>query len=297
MICKYRVVLSVDGGGIRGIIPLRILEYLQEAFAEIDPDLDITSWVDVFASTSTSTIFTGALMVKDEKGRSLHTPKEILSLYVRRGEQIFAKNNGLDPQNSVYPLNFVLQHFFGDITMEDLRNHFLFVSYNSSGECPFTFTDTMERNRNLTLSKVMTACSAYPGVFPPLRLGNMELVDGMLTTQNPAQLAYDYAKLFYTQDPIILISIGTGTVEGQAKDIFEIESDMVHDGLKARSMSDRNLMYFRFQPKLSHLSSYAFEEGQNDVEQMLEETNHFLAENQHDFDRLIHLMAIRANSW
>jgi len=296
MVCKYRVVLSVDGGGIRGIIPLRILEFLQDAFRQIDSELDIPSWVDVFSSTSASTIFTGALMLRDPKGRSVHTPHDILSLYVKRGKQIFSKNTGVDAHNSVYPLSFVLQHFFGDITMEDLKNHFLFMSYNSTSESSFSFSDTMDRYRNLPLSKVMTACSAYPGVFPPLKLGSMELVDGMLTTQNPAQLAYDYARLFYPTDPIVLISIGTGSNPESSMDVFEIESNQTHENLKELSQRDRNLVYFRFQPVLHSLASYSFEDENHSIVDLLDETNEFIEHNQTDFDRLLNLMAIRANT-
>lgn len=296
MVCKYRVVLSVDGGGIRGIVPLRILEFLQDTFRDIDEDLDIPSWVDVFSSTSTSTIFTGALMLRDDKGKSIHKPHDILSLYIRRGKQIFSKNTGVDAQNSMYPLSFVLDHFFGEITMEDLKNHFLFVSYNSSSESSFTFSDTMDRYRNLPLSKVMNACSAYPGVFPPLKLGSMELVDGMLTTQNPAQMAYDYARLFYPTDPIVLISIGTGTNPDSSKDVFEIESDNTHEKLKALSAQDRNLLYFRFQPELHSLSTYSFEDESNSILELLNETNEFIGSHKNDFERLLHLMEIKANS-
>lgn len=295
MVCKYRVVLSIDGGGIRGIVPLRILEFLQDSFRDIDEELDIPSWVDVFSSTSTSTIFTGALMMRDNRGKSLHKPHDILSLYIRRGKQIFSKNTGVDAQNSIYPLSFVLDHFFGDVTMEDLKNHFLFVSYNSSAETSFSFSDTMDRYRNLPLSKVMNACSAYPGVFPPLKLGSMELVDGMLTTQNPAQMAYDYARLFYPTDPIVLISIGTGTNPDAAKDVFEIESDNIHEKLRDLSAQDRNLLYFRFQPELHSLSTYSFEDESNSILDLLEETNNFIDTHKGDFDRLLHLMEIKTN--
>ena len=46
------------------MIPLRIIAHLERIFKEIDPDLDIPTWVDVFSSTSASTIFTGAMMLK-----------------------------------------------------------------------------------------------------------------------------------------------------------------------------------------------------------------------------------------
>ena len=296
MVCKYRVVLSIDGGGIRGLIPLRIIAHLERIFKEIDPDLDIPTWVDVFSSTSASTIFTGAMMLKDSKGKSIHKPQEILDLYIKRGKQIFSKNTGIDASHSIYPLTFVLDHYFGEITMEDLKNHFLFFSYNSTAESSFAFSDTMDRHRNLALSKVMTACSAYPGVFPPVRLGKMELVDGMLTTQNPAQMAYEYARLFYPTDPIVLISVGTGTHENMLKDHFEIEAERVHQEMKERSFSDKKLLYFRFQPNLQSLTNYSFEDELHSITDLLNETNDYIESNKNDFDRLLHLMEIRANS-
>lgn len=296
MVCKYRVVLSVDGGGIRGLIPLRIIAHLDSIFKDIDPDLDIPTWVDVFSSTSASTIFTGAMMLKNEKSKSIHKPQEILDLYIKRGKQIFSKNTGIDASNSVYPLTFVLDHYFGEITMESLKNHFLFFSYNSTSESSFAFSDTMDRYRSLALSKVMTACSAYPGIFPPVQLGKMELVDGMLTTQNPAQMTYDYARMFYPTDPIVSISIGTGTHENMLKDHFEVEAERIHQEMVHLSSTDKKLLYFRFQPHLQSLINYSFEDESHSITDILSETNEYIDSNKFDFDRLMHLMEIRVNS-
>ncbi len=296
MVCKYRVVLSVDGGGIRGLIPLRIIAHLDSIFKNIDPELDIPTWVDVFSSTSASTIFTGAMMLKNNKGKSIHKPQEILDLYIKRGKQIFSKNTGIASANSIYPLSFVLDHYFGGITMESLKNHFLFFSYNNTSEIPFAFSDIMDRYRNLALSKVMTACSAYPGVFPPVQLAKMELVDGMLTTQNPAQMAFDYARMFYPTDPIVLISIGTGTREDKLKDHFEIEAERIHQEMKELSSTDNKLLYFRFQPQLKLLTNYSFEDESHSIKELLSETNEYIESNKSDFDHLINLMEIRANS-
>ena len=81
MVCKYRVILSIDGGGLLGIIPLKILNYLHSSLTECDENLDVTSWVDVFSSTSASSIFTGALMLKDENNKSKYKPKDLLNFY------------------------------------------------------------------------------------------------------------------------------------------------------------------------------------------------------------------------
>jgi patatin-like phospholipase/acyl hydrolase len=97
MQCKYRVILSIDGGGIRGVVPLRILAHIQEHVSKMDDKVDISSWVDVFSASSTGSIIAGALMLRNEKGRGKFSPSEMLDLYKRRGQQIFSKNVGSNP--------------------------------------------------------------------------------------------------------------------------------------------------------------------------------------------------------
>lgn len=292
MLCKYRVVLSIDGGGIRGIIPLRILDYLYQQLKQIDSETRFPDWVDVVSSTSTSTIFTGALFLQTRDRKTLHNPEDILRLYTKRGKQIFSKNIGLDAANSAYPLSFILDYFYSDYTLQDIPKHFQFVSYNQLTEQPYIFSNSLDLFQHIPLSKVMAACSAFPGVYPPIKIGKMELIDGMLATQNPAKLALDYARMLYPTDPIILISIGTGQNPSEFQDMFEKESILIHEKLKANQ--DKKVIYFRFQPELDHTTHYAFENQKESIEDLLSITNTYLKQQNHEFDRLLSLMEIRA---
>ena len=294
MVCKYRVVLSIDGGAARGIVPLRILSFLQDSVKSIEKDLDIPTWVDVFSGTSTSSIINGALMLRDQKGRALHDPKSMLNIYVHRGNQIFTKNNGMDPQHSVYPLSFVLEHFFGMITLEQITKHFLFVSYDLNSEQQFIFTDTIDRFRSLSLSKMMTACSAYPGVFPPLKIENYMLADGMLSTKNPALLSYEYARVFYPDDPIILISLGTGINNPALMDFNEIEVLKTHEHLENIAKDDDRLIYFRFQPELLKANEDVEDASPENMLNLLDDTDDYLNRESANISRLMSLIRIKA---
>lgn len=293
MKCKYRVVLAIDGGGIRGVIPLRLLEHLNTAISEIEEKTVVTNWVDVFCSTSTSTIFTGALMLKNEQGEAKHSPKDILKLYTKRGKQIFSRNIGLDAANSKYPLRFVLDYFFGKTSMRDLEKHFLFVSYDQNAETTFTFSNALQRYQDLPLSDVMSACSAYPGVFPPYKLGTKELIDGMLATQNPSILALEYARMVYPNDPIVVISLGTGIHPEKERDMFELESEQTHEKMLEISQKDRNTIYFRFQPQIEKKIEYVFENENQSILDLVHYTELFIEHNHSEFKRLLHLMEIR----
>ncbi|XP_037419641.1 patatin-like protein 3 [Triticum dicoccoides] len=55
-------VLSIDGGGVRGIIPGTILAFLEEKLQELDgPDVRIADYFDVIAGTSTGGLVTAML--------------------------------------------------------------------------------------------------------------------------------------------------------------------------------------------------------------------------------------------
>lgn len=291
MVCKYRIVLSVDGAGIRSLIPLKILDYLHQSIIHLDDEIDVTSWVDVFTSVSASSIFTGALMLKDENKRTKHTPKQILEFYRKRGTQIFSQNIGLNPENSTFPLSFTLEHFFGKVNMLDFKNHFLFVSYDSKSETIFPFSNTMERYSNLSLSKVMHACSAIPNIYPKVEVGNTELTDALFKIQNPAQLAYDYARLLYPTEHLILLSIGTG--EEMIETSISQLTKQIDEQLKDQTLIDEKLTYFRFQPKLNS-SINVSNTNQKTIEDLIELTDDYIFQNQSSFHELIDLMTLRA---
>jgi patatin-like phospholipase/acyl hydrolase len=293
MECKYRVVLSIDGGGIRGVVPLRILSYIQDEVSKMDDTIDISSWVDVFSASSTGSIIAGALMLRNGKGRGKFSPSEMLDLYQRRGQQIFSKNIGIDPGHSKYPLSFVLDHFFGGIRLEHLHKHFLFVSYDLNSDSQYLFTDTADRFRSLPLSKIMIACSAFPGVYPPLSLGNLLLADGIVAAKNPSELAYNYTKMFYPKDPIILISLGTGQSELNEMDIIDKEMEIVHRNLTDISKVDDNLLYYRFQPTLFDPPSSESDATTQNVNSLLRDTESYIERNRSEFNRLFSLMKIK----
>ncbi len=293
MQCKYRVILSLDGGGIKGVVPLKILSHIQKQISAMDSDVDISSWVDLFSATSTGSIIGGALMLRDEDGKAKFSPNNLLDIYCKRGEQIFSKNVGVDPQNSMYPLSFVLNHFFGDYTIAELHKRFLFVSYDLNSDSQYLFTDTADRFRDLPLSKIMIACSAFPGIYPPLKLGELLLADGIVAAKNPSELAYNYARMFYPNDPIILLSIGTGQTEFTEMDIIDREMERVHDNMLNLSNEDDNLLYFRFQPNLKDPMGSESDSNKENIESLLLDTENYINSHQADFQRLFSLMKIK----
>ncbi|KAK2994428.1 hypothetical protein RJ640_001244 [Escallonia rubra] len=70
-------VLSIDGGGIRGIIPGTILEFLESELQKLDgKDARLADYFDVIAGTSTGGLVTAMLTAPNEKNRPLFAAKD-----------------------------------------------------------------------------------------------------------------------------------------------------------------------------------------------------------------------------
>lgn len=85
-------VLSIDGGGVRGIIPGTILAFLEEKLQELDgPDARIADYFDVIAGTSTGGLVTAMLTAPhpEKKDRPRFAAKEINEFYLKHCPKIF----------------------------------------------------------------------------------------------------------------------------------------------------------------------------------------------------------------
>uniref|UniRef100_A0A453T4D2 Patatin n=2 Tax=Aegilops tauschii subsp. strangulata TaxID=200361 RepID=A0A453T4D2_AEGTS len=78
-------VLSIDGGGVRGIIPATILAFLEEKLQELDgADARIADYFDVVAGTSTGGLMAAMLTAPNAHGRPLFAAKDGNKFYLER---------------------------------------------------------------------------------------------------------------------------------------------------------------------------------------------------------------------
>ncbi|KAJ6858189.1 patatin-like protein 2 [Populus alba x Populus x berolinensis] len=88
-------VLSIDGGGVRGIIASIVLSYLESILQglENDKEVRIADYFDFIAGTSTGGLITAMLTAPDHMKRPLFTAKEITSFYIENSKNIFSKES------------------------------------------------------------------------------------------------------------------------------------------------------------------------------------------------------------
>ncbi|KAL5230703.1 hypothetical protein ABZP36_029479 [Zizania latifolia] len=83
-------VLSIDGGGVRGIIPGTILAFLEETLQKLDgPDARLANYFDVIAGTSTGGLVTAMLTTPNDNGDPLFAAKDINDFYLEHCPKIF----------------------------------------------------------------------------------------------------------------------------------------------------------------------------------------------------------------
>ncbi|XP_027772053.1 patatin-like protein 2 isoform X1 [Solanum pennellii] len=86
----FITILSIDGGGVRGIIPATILTFLESQLQELDgKNARIADYFDVIAGTSTGGLVTAMLTAPDENHRPLYAAKDITPFYLEHCPKIF----------------------------------------------------------------------------------------------------------------------------------------------------------------------------------------------------------------
>ncbi len=211
-------VLSIDGGGIRGIIPAVVLAEVERRTGR-----RIAELFDLVAGTSTGGILACALTLPDARPAA-----ELVGLYREHGPEIFRRplwqrlssaEGFVDARHDPAALRRVLAQYLGEARLADATTRLLATAYDLQGRAPYFFKSWRvagEPERDLSLTTVAMATAAAPTYFPPVPVqppgggDRLTLVDGGVFANNPALCAYAEATRLAPGEPVTLLSLGTG---------------------------------------------------------------------------------------
>ncbi|KAH7840470.1 hypothetical protein Vadar_017358 [Vaccinium darrowii] len=89
-------ILSIDGGGIRGISPSIMLNFLEAQLQKLDSEeARIADYFDVVAGTSTGGLVTAMLTAPNENNCPLFAAKDIEAFYLDHCPKIFPQNRSI----------------------------------------------------------------------------------------------------------------------------------------------------------------------------------------------------------
>lgn len=224
-------ILSIDGGGIRGIIPALILAEIETRTKQ-----PISALFDLVAGTSTGGILGLGLTVPDEIGAPKFTAQDLAQLYAEKGQEIFYEPKAFkflgvlddlfEETYSYKGIERILQEYFGETKLSESLTRVLITSYELESRRTFIFKSRLAKANpeaeDFPMTEVARSTSAAPTYFEPNQVTRGEtelaLIDGGVFANNPATLAYCEAKEIFDH----------GDFKEPGKNLRDFAGDAVH---------------------------------------------------------------------
>jgi len=215
---KFKI-LSLDGGGFKGLYTAKFLSEIEKRFGKINENFNL------ICGTSTGGIIALGLGL----GRSAD---EIVDYYLHHGPKIFPSNTFYNRwyhtarQLTIFPkysdsvLRNSLNIFFKDALMKDSKCHLCIPSVNLSDAQGIVFktphSPEFVRDPHQKMLDVALSTSAAPTYFPSVSIPSVSsgLVDGGLWANNPAFIGAIEAVSYFVGndkpfDEFSILSVGT----------------------------------------------------------------------------------------
>ena len=215
-------ILSIDGGGIKGIFPARVLAELEERYLE---GRAIAEQFDLITGTSTGGIIALAL--------SIGIPaREIANLYIERGNEIFPqyprtmqgwlRRHWHGARSFLYQrydrtaLVAILEETFGERLLGEAKARLCIPSADGRHGDVYIFKTPhhpdYKKDRLERMTTVACATSAAPTFFRPLESDGYRFVDGGLWANNPIMIGLVDALSCFDLDrhQVRILSLGCG---------------------------------------------------------------------------------------
>lgn len=210
--------LSLDGGGMRGIFTASVIAQLEQ-----DLGVRLADHVDLIVGTSTGGII-GLGLAAGKTGEQMR------DFYAEEGKRIFGRPRSLarrlrQPKYDRRPLDEVLHREFGDQRLNDLSTPVCITAHELVAGTTRVWKD--DHHPDLTgggdqlVWKVAAATAAAPTYFAPVQLGAADShVDGGIWANNPALVGITEAVRYAGRGlgDIRLLSVGTTTTTFRVQD-------------------------------------------------------------------------------
>lgn len=201
-----KIVFSIDGGGSRGYIPAY---FVSELLNRIN---DTRLPVDMLAGTSVGSLISAAIAV--DRGEELYEqfPQMAKFIFKKRWKScggLFGPRYGTSGMKQI--INEYIDENAGNLASRynintifccaKTNRAFVFRNYDETPICDF---------RDALIASASAPSYFKTHSFMGLDGRFYEGVDGGVWKNNPAYLSYQDMRLMYPDDPIVVISLGTG---------------------------------------------------------------------------------------
>ncbi|TVQ21772.1 MAG: patatin [Leptolyngbya sp. DLM2.Bin15] len=307
-------ILSIDGGGIRGLIPALVLANIERNTGKA-----VAECFDLIAGTSTGGILALGFSKPDAQGKPKYSAYDLAEIYEQKGDEIFPRSsckkissiNGLiNTRYSHEGLEEILDMYFGDDLLGSGLTRTLITSYDIENREPLFFKSWREEFGSVLMKHAARATSAAPTYFEPalIPIGNTKkaLVDGGVFINSPSVSAYVEAKrLFPEEHDFFVLSLGTGELTraipySQAKDWGKASwllplLSCVFDGVVDAAHYQMNMLlddkYIRLQTDLYKASDDIDNVTDDNIKKLEAEAKELIRFRQRDLDRIYEILS------
>ncbi|KAK4584545.1 hypothetical protein RGQ29_022314 [Quercus rubra] len=213
---KMVTVLSIDGGGIRGIIPGTLLGFLESKLQEFDGrNARIADYFDVVAGTSTGGLVTAMLTAPDKDKRPMYAAKDIINFYLENCPKIFPQSRQKNFVSSVTSLfgevvgpkydgkylRSLTNGLLGNLTVKQTLTDVIIPTFDIKLLQPVIFSTNdakLNELKNARLADICIGTSAAPTILPAHyfetknaegKTRSFDLIDGGVAANNPTMMA------------------------------------------------------------------------------------------------------------
>ncbi|KAK8642512.1 hypothetical protein V6N13_011853 [Hibiscus sabdariffa] len=253
----FITILSIDGGGIRGLIPGTILAFLESELQKLDgEEARLADYFDVITGTSTGGLVTAMLTTPDpnNENRPLFAAKDINDFYLEHCPKIFPQDSTpfapaanlvkslTGPKCDGEYLHNIVREKLGETRLHQTLTNVVIPTFDIKQLQPKIFSSFEVKNnpcKNALLSDICIGTSAAPTYLPAHQFetkdstGKVEefhLIDGGVAANNPTLVAINEVTKeitrrspdFFSIKPddytrFLVISLGTGSQKCEEK--------------------------------------------------------------------------------
>jgi patatin-like phospholipase/acyl hydrolase len=306
-----RKILSIDGGGIRGIIPSLVLDYLERESGK-----SVSELFDLCVGTSSGGIIALGLSQADQVGKAKYSALDLAEFFEVSGDKIFQRTvwrnirsagGVLDELYSARPLEAALRKYFSDTRLGETLGSTMVPSYDIENRRTVFLKSWHPDHETIKCRDAARATSAAPTFFEPALINvdgdQRALIDGGVFVNSPVVSAYAEGLKLFPDEPLMVVSLGTGELVrpipyesakdwGQAGWVMPLLDCMFDGATKAANhqmqmfLGDR---YIRLQVTLDEANDDMDDASDSNIANLKHIAQRLIRENESTLDRILSL--------
>lgn len=218
-------ILSISGGGIHGIIPAKILSYIESKTGK-----PISELFDLIIGTSTGAFQSIFLTIPNKNGAPKHSAKEMLVVYNQLAKrmlktswyhEVATLNGMLGPKFTNESRVKFFQQLGNNTRFGHLLTNVVIPTYDIIHSRPLLFVNwhiskhgPLYLDDNYRSNDILLAATSAPTLYPATRVGRKgnthTLIDGGIFIADPAISGLILAMTVYPNRKYVLVSLNTG---------------------------------------------------------------------------------------